>query len=56
MTSSDVRECKAVKELKADVDGRGISSQRDARSGISSSMTAVSGDATSGDNKGKVKL
>lgn len=49
-------ECKAARELKAEVDGRGISSERDIRSGTRLSIVSVSGAEAKGDSNGKVRL
>lgn len=49
-------ECKADRELNAEVAGRGISSETEARSGNSESIVSGSGGVTSGDSRGKVRL
>lgn len=45
-----------MRELNADVDGRGMSSIRDTSSGSSDSIVSASGAGASGDSKGKVRL
>jgi hypothetical protein len=51
-----VREWRLVNELNADVEGRGMASERFKSNGIRSSMVSGSGGATRGDNKENERL
>jgi len=55
-TRSDVTEWREVRELKAPVEGRGISSERETSIGRRVSMVSGSGGGTSGERRGKVRL
>lgn len=55
-TSSVVRVWRLVKELKADVEGRGMASERFKSNGIKSSIVSGSGGATRGDSREKDRL
>lgn len=49
-------ECSEARELKAPVEGRGMSSERETSMGSRVSMVSGSGGGTSGERRGKVRL